>query len=214
MKLTQTYIGMFTTNSPVTGAPSDADSTPVAFAYKNGEPSYDIVLTVSEPTGDPSGGAGDLGVYKIVADNTWGDASFSVDDKVDIYIYAIINSTESHAIIDSFILQEEPATEAKQDTIIAKTDQLEFDDSDPSGTKPIVATLASTGLDNIPVTEPGERAATFREMIVQLWMRFFNRVNHDKDGDTITVYQDDSTTPNVEQAVTDNTNLSNIGKAE
>ncbi|GAG49326.1 unnamed protein product, partial [marine sediment metagenome] len=72
-------------------------------------------------------------------------------------------------------------------------------------------TLTSTGLDNISAAEPTERATTFREMVVQLWMRFFNRVNHDKDGDTITVYQDDSVTASTEQTVTDNTNSSNIG---
>jgi hypothetical protein len=157
MKLTQTYIGMFTTNNPTTGEPSDADSLPEAFVYKNGEPSYDISLTVSQPSNDPSGGAGDAGVYKIVADDTWGNSSFVVDDKVDIYIYTIISGAESHAIIDSFILNNG-------------------------------SILASDGLDDISIVEPTGRASNFREMLIQLYMRFFNKV--DKTTSKIRVYKD------------------------
>lgn len=99
MKLTQTYIGMFTTNNPTTGEPDDADSTPVVTVYKDGAIDTNITMTVS--VADPSG---DLGVYIITANQTWSAGSFAVDDKVDIYIYATINSIISHAIIDSFIL--------------------------------------------------------------------------------------------------------------
>ena len=37
-------------------------------------------------------------------------------------------------------------------------------------------TLSSTGLDSISITEPSGRATTFREMVLQTWMRFFNKV--------------------------------------
>lgn len=77
---------------------------------------------------------------------------------------------------------------SRDSDIVDQTDQLEFDDSDPSGTKPIVATLTSTGLDNILATEPTGRATTFREMIVQLWMRFFNKV--EKTSSDIIVYDE------------------------
>ncbi len=46
--------------------------------------------------------------------------------------------------------------------------------------------LASDGLDNISVTEPSGKASTFREMVVQLFMRFFNKV--DKTPTQIRVY--------------------------
>jgi len=48
--------------------------------------------------------------------------------------------------------------------------------------------LSSSGLDSISAIEPSGRATTFREMIVQTWMRFFNRV--EKDGSEISVYND------------------------
>ena len=178
MKLTQTYTGMFITNNPTTGEPTDSDSPPEAFAYKNGEPSYDISLTVSQPSVDPSGGAGDAGVYKITADDTWGNSSFIVDDRVDIYIFTTINGVDSHAIVDSFILDNG-------------------------------AILSPTGLDNILTTEPSGRATTFREMIVQFYMRFFNKVTkdastiktYDTDGNVVTSqsYTDGDTTDTVEK---------------
>ena len=157
MKLTQTYIGMFTTNNPTTGEPSNTDSVPIVTVFKNGEITNDISMIVSETSSNPSN---DQGVYKIVATETWSAAGFSVDDKVDIYIYAIINGTNSHAIIDSFILNNG-------------------------------AILADNGLADILTTEPSGRASSFREMIVQLYMRFFNKTV--KDTTTITTYDTDGT---------------------
>lgn len=37
--------------------------------------------------------------------------------------------------------------------------------------------LASTGLDSISIAEPSGRATNFREQMVQLYMRFFNKVS-------------------------------------
>lgn len=48
--------------------------------------------------------------------------------------------------------------------------------------------LSSTGLDNISTSEPSGRASTFREMVVQLFMRFFNKV--DKTSSRIRVYDE------------------------
>jgi hypothetical protein len=61
--------------------------------------------------------------------------------------------------------------------------------------------LAATGLDNISPSEPSGRAATFREMIVQTWMRFFNKiqktetdiVTSDADGTDVTTQAWDDT---------------------
>jgi hypothetical protein len=54
--------------------------------------------------------------------------------------------------------------------------------------------LASDGLDSISTDEPSGRATNFREMIVQNWMRFFNKVTktssiitvHDKNNSEVT----------------------------
>ena len=174
MKLTQTYIGMFITNDPTTGEPSDADSTPVITVYKNGEINTDIILTATEP--DPSNNDG---IYQIVADDTWENSSFTVDDKVDIYVYATINSINSHAFIDSFTLD--------------------------NGT-----ILASDGLDNISITEPSGRASNFREMIVQLYNRFFNKVT--LDNDNLKVYTSGGSI-NTTQSVSDSGTTQTVNKA-
>jgi hypothetical protein len=58
------------------------------------------------------------------------------------------------------------------------TDQLNFTGDDVKATLDSeTVALSSTGLDNIAVTEPAARATTFREMVVQLWMRFFNKTD-------------------------------------
>ena len=178
MKLTQTYIGMFTTNNPTTGEPSNTDSVPIVTVFKNGEITNDISMIVSETSSNPSN---DQGVYKIVATETWSAAGFSVDDKVDIYIYAIINGTNSHAIIDSFILDNG-------------------------------VILASDGLDNILLAaEPTGRATTFREMVVQLWMRFFNKV--DRTSAQIRVYNEAGDTAITTQAHEDVGDVVTVDKA-
>ncbi len=97
------------------------------------------------------------------------------------------------------------------DSIKSQTDQLDFVNPNPSTGKGEVISnvnnntdktgysLSPTGLDNISATEPSGRASTFREMIVQTWMRFFNKV--DKNATQIKVY-DDSGTVNTTQTHT------------
>lgn len=52
--------------------------------------------------------------------------------------------------------------------------------------------LSSTGLDAVSVTAPSGPATTFREMVVQLWKRFFGKVVYDKTEETITTYDGDT----------------------
>jgi len=178
MRLNQIYIGLFTTNDPTTGSPFDADRLPEVSVFRNGNISdIDIDIVISAVSANPST---DGGVYKIIANTTWSDSGFLVDDKIDIYIFAIIDGVESHAIIDSFILDNG-------------------------------AVLAEEGLDNILTTEPSGRASNFREMIVQLYMRFFNKTTLTDsvltvcdDGDasvTTQVVSDDDTTQTVNKAI-------------
>ena len=84
-----------------------------------------------------------------------------------------------------------PVLKATVDDIKTQTDQLEFSSVDPSSGKgEVTSILSSTGLDNISTTEPTGRASTFREMVVQLYMRFFNKV--DKTSNQIRVYDENN----------------------
>lgn len=72
--------------------------------------------------------------------------------------------------------------------------------------------LKATGLDNIPVTEVDGVADTFREMIVQLWQRFFYKIT--ATSTAITTYKDDETTVNTTQTVSDDGTTQIVGEAE
>jgi hypothetical protein len=68
--------------------------------------------------------------------------------------------------------------ETKVDDVKAQTDQLQFDSAGNLETVAEVTgdvTLSSTGLDNIPITQPSGVATTFREVVVQTWRRFFKK---------------------------------------
>lgn len=69
--------------------------------------------------------------------------------------------------------------------------------------------LDATGLDAIPVTAPAGVAATFREMIVQTWRRFFKRVT--KDATNIKTYADNGTSVVTTQAYTSAGGTDDIG---
>ena len=178
MEISETYIGMFTIEDPVDGSPTDADSTPVGTIYKNGEPDTALTLTVTESSSNPSL---EVGVYKVIANDSWENGSFVATDKVDIFITATVNSTENNSRIDSFILTNG-------------------------------VSLSSTGLNNISVTEPSGRASTFREMLVQTWMRFFNKST--LTSDTLTTYDAAGTTPVTTQSVADDGTTKTVNEAQ
>jgi hypothetical protein len=62
-------------------------------------------------------------------------------------------------------------------------------------------TLAATGLDAISITPPAGVAATFPQMLVQTWRRFFKLVARNQDN--ILTYGDDGTTILTSQAISD-----------
>ena len=95
--------------------------------------------------------------------------------------------------------------------IKAQTDQIDFTEADPStGKGEVISTLSSTGLDAVDITEPSGRASNFREMIVQLFMRFFNKVN--KNTTTITTYDTDGNSV-TEQSYTSSGGVDTVNKA-
>ena len=61
--------------------------------------------------------------------------------------------------------------------------------------------LASIGLDNIPITAPAGVAGNFREMIVQLWRRFFRKAT--MTNAALDTYADDDATVVTTQPVSD-----------
>ena len=69
----------------------------------------------------------------------------------------------------------------------------------------VPAKLTADGLDNIPITAPSGAATDFREMLVQVWRRFFKRANRTYSGGTKTIktYADDGTTVLTTQVIAD-----------
>ena len=73
-----------------------------------------------------------------------------------------------------------------------------------------IPTEASAILDEVSTTEPSGRAALFREMIVQLYMRFFNKTT--LDSNDLKVYDIDGDV-NTSQSVSDINSTQTINKA-
>ena len=71
--------------------------------------------------------------------------------------------------------------------------------------------LASTGLDSISITAPSGVASNFREMVVQLWRRFFKRTT--KDSDEIKTYADNGTSVLTTQVYTSVGDDDDVGAA-
>ena len=66
--------------------------------------------------------------------------------------------------------------------------------------------LSATGLDGILTTAPVGSAGNFRQMVVQLWRRFFRKAVYDITAGTVTTYADDGVTPlTVQTSVGDST---------
>jgi len=108
-------------------------------------------------------------------------------------VISITTVEEALPVVQDFEVITESAWNAlfgdSIDEIKTQTDSLDFINSDPStGKGEIISTLSSTGLDDINIAEPTGRASNFREIVIQLWMRFFNKV--DKTSNQIRVYDE------------------------
>jgi hypothetical protein len=79
--------------------------------------------------------------------------------------------------------------------------------SDKTGFK-----LAPDGLDSIATTAPAGPATTFREMMVQVWRRFFKRAT--KDAAAIKTYADDGTTVVTTQPIEETATTETQGAAQ
>lgn len=73
--------------------------------------------------------------------------------------------------------------------------------------------LKSTGLDAISATQPTGPATTFRQMVIQTWMRFFNASKLDTNTNTIVCYATNGSTVVTTQAVADSGGIQTQGVA-
>lgn len=73
--------------------------------------------------------------------------------------------------------------------------------------------LASDGLDSVSTTAPSGVASNFREMLVQVWRRFFKRTVNNKSALTIATYRDDGTTVATTQSYTTSGTVDDVGAA-
>jgi len=72
--------------------------------------------------------------------------------------------------------------------------------------------LADDGIDNIPTTAPSGVASDFREMLVQLWRRFFKKTV--LTSTALMTYADDGTTVLTTQTVSETSTSQTMGAAE
>ena len=71
--------------------------------------------------------------------------------------------------------------------------------------------LSSDGLDTVAITEPSGVASNFREMVVQLWRRFFGKTTFSQT--QILHYKADETTVATTQTVSETSSLATQGEA-
>jgi len=72
------------------------------------------------------------------------------------------------------------------------TDNVGFGEYHPAGI------LSLDGLDSVSIAEPSGKASNFREMVIQLWRRFFGKVVL-SDGQLATYKQDGATVATTQQ---------------
>lgn len=139
------------------------------------------------------------------------------------------NQTTIAAYIDTEVAAILAAVDTEVAAIKAKTDNLPTDPADQSAVEAAVAAvqshgdsawatatsvtvsdktgfkLASDGLDSVATTAPTGPASNFREMLVQMWRRFFKGAKRTYSGGTqqIVTYADNGTTPITTQTISD-----------
>ena len=151
------------------------------------------LAVIGIPANIDSGGATIADNLKKLADDNGGADFDATTDSLGVVAYRVGNIVAN-------------VTEIK-----AQTDQIDFTNNNPStGKGEVISTLSSTGLDSISTGEPSGRATTFREMLIQLYMRFFNKAI--KNTTTITTYDTDGTSV-TEQSYTSSGGVDTVNKA-
>jgi hypothetical protein len=156
---------------------------------------WDPINLEFEPWGtNPS--ANDLNSYKIDASETYGNGIFTVD------MPSLIN-TSKRLLIEIYL---DSTSTYDGSFVLLWNGSAQVFETDADGR----ITISSSGLDNISTSEPSGRATNFREMIVQLYQRFFNKVIlnntslkvYDESGSVVTTQaaSDTGSTQTVEKA--------------
>lgn len=143
---------------------------------------------------------------KTVSGNPSGVYWLSFDTQLSSGNYCItVENSEEEVILFDLVEWDGVDVLTNTEKVKLKTDKLTFTQDNS-----IVSVLSSEGLDNIGVTEPTGVASTFREVIIQIWMRFFNKVT--KDSSSIVVYNS-SGNPQTTQSITEGASSQILNKA-
>lgn len=117
----------------------------------------------------------------------------------DVYVSGgneVVQTGDSYAVVASGT-HGNAALKTLVDGVKTKTDSLTFTTANK-----VDAKLTSDGLDSIATTAPTGVASNFREMLVQVWRRFFKKVEYSDSGNTIKTYADDGATVVTTQTAT------------
>lgn len=165
----------------------NADSTPTVAVRKNGSSTGDSVTVTKRP--------GTTGIY---------DCSYNPDGEIEGDQFTIEETSTVSGMTTSwnwsFVVLDSDVT--------GKV--LGGGSGTISGTGARVA-LASDGLDSVSITAPSGVASNFREMIVQVWRRFFKKAT--QTDSQIKTYDDDGSTVVTTQTVSDDGTTETQGAA-
>lgn len=229
------YCKEFVTSDPATGAARDADSLPAATANRNGADDGAFALAVARldtgrykvtgtiPSGYASGDVVNVSVAATV-NAVAGKAvidTFVLDGKrvSDLHDAAALTDYQQRGVAVT-LPGTAPAGFLAAASFAAASLNGKGDWLTPSGYTPPPpvtvdgsgrVTLAPAGLDAVSAAAPAGVAGNFREMLVQLWRRFFKHVR--KDGSTVKTYADDNVTVVTTQNYTSSGGTDDLGAA-
>lgn len=209
-KAGDTYSKSFTVCNS-TGAAANADSAPTGTILLNGASDVTVVTITNPATGQYKatasalpGTAGDV-IELLIAATVGGVATKAIVDAIRLVAFSPSNTTSLgltnlDAAISSRSTYAGGAVASVTAAVTVGTN------NDKTGYK-----LASDGLDSISTTAPSGVASNFREMMVQVWRRFFRKTT--KTSTQVKTYADDGTTVVTTQTVSDDGSTQTQGAA-
>ena len=158
---------------------------------------------------------GSTGLYTGTASSILTGDLVIIDDGTYQVGYGQYRPTVDQTAIDAILVDTGTTLDGKIDTIDTNVDAVLVD----TGTGGVlVATaaktgykLASDGLDSVSTTEPDGVASNFREIVVQLWRRFFGKST--LSGSQLLTYKSDGTTVATTQTVSETSTVQSSGEA-
>lgn len=196
VKSAQAVTVLFSTANATTGAAADATGAPTGTLYVDGT-ANGAAVTVTNIT---------TGVYKAAVTLP----ALTAGQIVSLRIAATVATIAAEGVVWQDVADTSLNSDVKTDTAAILLD---------TGTDGVVVApasktgyaLSATGLDSIPVTAPAGVASTFREMVVQLWRRFFKKTT--MTATQVKTYADDGATVVTTQTVSDDSTTQTQGAA-